>query len=111
LIDAFQATLQEAADASLLLHVVDASNDSYLEQMDEVHKVLAEIGADNVPQVLVFNKLDAMSDDKKPLQMQDIFSIDGLDTPRLFVSAQTGEGIPALREYLSQNLATTASFA
>ena len=111
LIDAFQATLQEAADASLLLHVVDASNDSYLEQMDEVHKVLAEIGADNVPQVLVFNKLDVMSDDKKPLQMQDIFAIDGLDTPRLFVSAQTGEGIPALRAYLSQNLATTASFA
>jgi len=111
LIDAFQATLQEAADASLLLHVVDASNDNYLEQMDEVHKVLAEIGADNVPQVLVFNKLDAMSDDKKPLQMQDIFSIDGVDTPRLFVSAQTGEGIPGLRAYLSQNLATTASFA
>ena len=111
LIDAFQATLQEAADASLLLHVVDASNDNYLEQMDEVHKVLGEIGADNVPQVLVFNKLDAMSDDKKPLQMQDIFSIDGVDTPRLFVSAQTGEGIPALRAYLSQNLAATASFA
>jgi len=111
LIDAFQATLQEAADASLLLHVVDASNDNYLEQMDEVHKVLAEIGADNVPQVLVFNKLDAMSDDKKPLQMQDIFSIDGVDTPRLFVSAQTGEGLPALRSYLSQNLATTATFA
>jgi len=111
LIDAFQATLQEAADASLLLHVVDASNDNYLEQMDEVHKVLAEIGADNVLQVLVFNKLDAMSDDKKPLQMQDIFSIDGVDTPRLFVSAQTGEGLPALRAYLSQNLATTATFA
>jgi len=111
LIDAFQATLQEAADASLLLHVVDASNDNYLEQMDEVHKVLVEIGADKVPQVLVFNKLDAMSDDKKPMQMQDIFSIDGVDTPRIFVSAQTGEGIPALREYLSQNLATTATFA
>jgi GTP-binding protein HflX len=111
LIDAFQATLQEAADASLLLHVVDASNDNYLEQMDEVHKVLAEIGADNVPQVLVFNKLDAMSDDKKPLQMQDIFSIDGVDTPRLFVSAQTGEGLPALRAFLSQNLATKATFA
>lgn len=111
LIDAFQATLQEAADASLLLHVVDASNDNYLEQMDEVHKVLVEIGADKVPQVLVFNKLDAMSDDKKPMQMQDIFSIDGVDTPRIFVSAQTGEGIPALRAYLSQNLATTATFA
>ena len=111
LIDAFQATLQEAADASLLLHVVDASNDNYLEQMDEVYKVLAEIGADTVPQVLVFNKFDAMSEDKKPLQMQDTFSIDGVDTPRFFVSAQTGEGIASLRSYLSQNLAVTATFA
>ena len=111
LIDAFQATLQEAADASLLLHVVDASNDNYLEQMDEVYKVLAEIGADKVPQVLVFNKFDAMLEDKKPLQMQDTFSIDGVDTPRFFVSAQTGEGIASLRSYLSQNLAVTATFA
>jgi len=111
LIDAFQATLQEAADASLLLHVVDASNDNYLEQMDEVYKVLAEIGADKVPQVLVFNKFDAMLEDKKPLQMQDTFSIDGADTPRFFVSAQTGEGIASLRSYLSQNLAVTATFA
>ena len=111
LIDAFQATLQEAADASLLLHVVDAANDNYLEQMDEVYKVLAEIGADKVPQVLVFNKFDAMLEDKKPLQMQDTFSIDGVDTPRFFVSAQTGEGIASIRSYLSQNLAVTATFA
>lgn len=111
LIDAFQATLQEAADASLLLHVVDASNDNYLEQMDEVYKVLAEIGAEKVPQVLVFNKFDAMLEDKKPLQMQDTFSIDGVDTPRFFVSAQTGEGIASLRSFLSQNLAATATFA
>ena len=111
LIDAFQATLQEAADASLLLHVVDAANDNYLEQMDEVYKVLAEIGADKVPQVLVFNKFDAMLEDKKPLQMQDTFPIDGVDTPRFFVSAQTGEGIASLRSYLSQNLAVTATFA
>ena len=111
LIDAFQATLQEAADASLLLHVVDAANDNYLEQMDEVYKVLAEIGADKVPQVLVFNKFDAMLEDKKPLQMQDTFSIDGVDTPRFFVSAQTGEGIASLRSYLSQILAVTATFA
>jgi GTP-binding protein HflX len=111
LIDAFQATLQEATDASLLLHVVDAANDNYLEQMNEVYKVLAEIGADKVPQVLVFNKFDAMLEDKKPLQMQDTFSIDGVDTPRFFVSAQTGEGISSLRSYLSQNLAVTATFA
>ena len=99
LIDAFQATLQEAADASLLLHVVDAANDNYLEQMDEVYKVLAEIGADKVPQVLVFNKFDAMSEDKKPLQMQDTFSIDGVDTPTILCQRANGR-----RHCLSQVL-------
>jgi GTP-binding protein HflX len=102
LIDAFQATLQEAADATLLMHVVDASNANFPEQMDEVHKVLAEIGASEVPQVLVFNKLDAVSEDKRPLQLQDHYSVDGLAVPRFFVSARTGEGIQALREYLAQ---------
>ena len=111
LIDAFQATLQEAADASLLLHVVDASNDNYLEQMDEVHKVLTEIGADKVPQVLVFNKLDAMKTEKKPRQLQDVFSIDSVHVPRFFVSAQSGEGIAHLRAYLSENLAPVITFA
>lgn len=111
LIDAFQATLQEATDASLLLHVVDASNDNYLEQMDEVHKVLAEIGADKVPQVLVFNKLDAIPSDQKPFQLQDVFSIDGVHVPRFFVSAYSGEGIANLRAYLSENLAPVITFA
>lgn len=102
LIDAFQATLQEAADASLLMHVVDASNTNYPEQMDEVQKVLLEIGASDVSQVLVFNKLDAMSPEIRPLQMHDYFQVDGLNIPRFFVSAQTGEGLAALREFLFQ---------
>lgn len=102
LIDAFQATLQEAADATLLMHVVDASNTNYPEQMNEVQKVLAEIGAADVPQVLVFNKLDAMSPETRPLQLQDHFTVDGLSVPRFFVSAQTGEGLAALRGFLAQ---------
>jgi len=102
LIDAFQATLQEAADATLLMHVVDASNPNYPEQMDEVQKVLAEIGAADVPQVLVFNKLDAMSPETRPVQLYDHFTVDGLSVPRFFVSAQTGEGLSALREFLAQ---------
>ena len=102
LIDAFQATLQEAADATLLMHVVDASNPNYPEQMDEVQKVLAEIGAADVPQVLVFNKLDAMSPETRPLQLHDHYSVEGQNVPRFFVSAQTGEGLPALREFLAQ---------
>lgn len=102
LIDAFQATLQEAADATLLMHVIDASNPNYPEQMDEVQKVLAEIGAAEVPQVLVFNKLDAMSPETRPLQLQDFFTVDGQSVPRFYVSAQTGEGLAALREFLAQ---------
>lgn len=102
LIDAFQATLQEAADATLLMHVVDASNINYPEQMVEVQKVLVEIGAVDVPQVLVFNKLDAMSSETRPLQLHDRYAVDGLNVPRFFVSAQTGEGVSALREFLAQ---------
>lgn len=101
LIDAFQATLQEAADATLLMHVVDASNTNYPEQMVEVQKVLAEIGAADVPQVLVFNKLDAMSPETRPVQLNDHYTVDGLNVPRFFVSAQTGEGVAALREFLA----------
>jgi GTP-binding protein HflX len=106
LIDAFQATLQEAADATLLMHVVDASNTNYPEQMDEVQKVLVEIGAADVPQVLVFNKLDVMSPETRPLQLHDHFQVDGLLVPRFFVSAQTGEGLAALREFLAQEALT-----
>jgi GTP-binding protein HflX len=101
LIDAFQATLQEAADATLLMHVVDASNTNYPEQMVEVQKVLAEIGAADVPQVLVFNKIDAMSPETRPMQLHDHYTVDGLNVPRFFVSAQTGEGVAALREFLA----------
>jgi len=107
LIDAFQATLQEAADATLLMHVVDASNPNYPEQMDEVQKVLAEIGAADVPQVLVFNKLDAMSPETRPMQLQDRYTVDGQSVPRFFVSAQTGEGLAALREFLAQEALAT----
>jgi GTP-binding protein HflX len=57
LVDAFQATLQEAIDADLLLHVVDAANPNFVEQIEQVQRVLKEIGADTIPQVLVSTKL------------------------------------------------------
>jgi GTP-binding protein HflX len=102
LIDAFEATLQEAVDADVLLHVVDASNPHYPEQMKEVARVLAEIGAEQVPQVLVFNKLDAIEIDRRPLHLQDIQELDGVPTHRIFVSARTGEGLDALRQHLAR---------
>ena len=104
LIDAFQATLQEAVDADLLLHVVDAANPSFPEQLAEVQRVLAEIGAADIPQLLVFNKLDALARDRWPLQMVDVYDLDGTPTPRIFVSARLGEGLPALRMQMAAEL-------
>ncbi len=101
LIDAFRATLEEAADADLLLHVVDGANPGWVEQIAQVQNVLAEIGAAGVPQVLVFNKLDALENGRRPHQLVDTFEIDGVQLPRVFVSAQTGEGLPALRQQLA----------
>ena len=101
LIDAFQATLQEAVDADLLLHIVDASSPNYPDQIAEVQRVLREIGAAEIPQLLIFNKLDAIEPENFPLQLQDSFDLDGVPTPRIFLSAMSGEGIPALRQQLA----------
>lgn len=102
LVDAFQATLQEAIDADLLLHVVDASNPHFAEQIQEVQKVLVEIGADQIPQLLVFNKMDALLPEFQPLRLEDEFEIDGVRTPRLFVSAKTLDGLQSLRKQLAR---------
>ena len=101
LVDAFRATLQEAVDADLLLHVVDASNPNYVEQIAQVQLVLKEIGADQVPQLLVFNKVDALDADHQPVRVEDDFEIDGVQTPRVFVSARNAVGFPALRHRLA----------
>jgi GTP-binding protein HflX len=102
LVDAFKATLQEAVDADLLLHVVDASNPHYPEQMAEVQSVLRDIGADTVPQLLVFNKLDALETAQHPLHLQDDMEVDGVRVPRIFLSARSGEGVPLLRAELAR---------
>ena len=111
LIDAFAATLQEAADADLLLHVVDGSNPDYLEQIEQVQRVLSEIGAADVPQILVFNKLDAIEKSSLPLHLSDQFELrdafegSSRSIQRVFVSAATGEGLALLREVLARQAA------
>jgi GTP-binding protein HflX len=102
LVDAFQATLQEAVDADLLLHVVDASHPDYMLQIEQVQRVLVEIGAEKLPQILVFNKIDAIPESRLPLQMHDAFEIDGQQTPRVFLSAQAGIGLAQLRSLLAR---------
>jgi GTP-binding protein HflX len=101
LVDAFQATLQEAVDADLLLHVVDASNEGYVEQIAQVQRVLTEIGAEDIPQLLVFNKTDALGPDQQPLRLVDEYEIEGVQTPRVFVSAKNLQGVAELRQKLS----------
>lgn len=101
LVDAFQATLQEAVDADLLLHVVDASNPGFPEQMAQVQRVLHEIGAADIPQLLVFNKLDALDAEQQPTLLEDQYEVEGQMVPRLFVSAKSGLGLDPLRRTLA----------
>ncbi|MDD2919588.1 GTPase HflX [Rhodoferax sp.] len=104
LVNAFQATLQEAVDADLLLHVVDFSSSNHVEQIAEVQRVLSEIGAADIPQLLIFNKLDQIDPALRPTALQDIYDLAGVATPRVFLSAQTGDGLPLLRQLLVEKI-------
>jgi GTP-binding protein HflX len=102
LVDAFEATLQEAADADLLLHVIDAANPMRAEQQAEVDRVLEDIGAAGVPQLLVFNKADLLDETQQPREPADwIEAHSGQRRRRVFVSARTGTGLEALREAIA----------
>ena len=106
LIEAFEATLQEANDADLLLHVVDCASPALAEQMAEVQRVLVEIGAAAIPQVLVFNKVDRLEETQRPREPRDVLEGPaGLRMPRVFVSARTGENLAVLRAVIAQAVA------
>jgi GTPase len=96
LVDAFHATLEAAIDADVLLHVVDSASHARDEQMLEVDKVLAEIGADRVPQVIVWNKIDLT------LAAPGIERDEYGNIARVRVSARSGEGLDLLREALAE---------
>jgi len=99
LVESFRATLEETIQADLLLHVVDASNPNRDKQIAEVNKVLAEIGALHVPQILVMNKIDLGT--IEPGVEQDEYG----KITRIRVSAKTGAGITALRDCADANVA------
>jgi len=96
LVAAFRATLEETARADLLLHVVDASSADREAQIAAVDQVLAEIGADAVPQVLVFNKID-LTPWPARIERGECGRID-----RVWISAVSGEGLDFLREALDE---------
>lgn len=95
LVASFQSTLIETREASLLLHVVDASSDRRDENIEQVNQVLNEIGADHVPQIVVYNKLDLV-DGATPRVTED----ENGRVTRIWVSSKTGAGIDMLRDVL-----------
>ena len=98
LVAAFRATLEEVVEADLLLHVMDASADDFVEREEAVNAVLSEIGAESRPRIDVLNKIDALT----PARRDAL--IEGRPGAAL-VSALTGEGMAGLREHLSSHLA------
>ena len=96
LVAAFRATLEETIHADLLLHVVDAGNPMRNEQIEQVNLVLEEIGADRIPQLLVWNKIDVAG--LKPGIERDEYG----KIRRVFASARTGEGLDLLREAIAE---------
>lgn len=97
LVEAFKSTLEEVAEADLLLHVVDAAHPERLEQIRQVNEVLAEINAQPIPQIMLFNKIDLTGEAPR-------FERDGAGRiSRIWLSARTGEGMDLLLEALAEH--------
>jgi GTP-binding protein HflX len=96
LVAAFRATLEETIHADLLLHVVDAASPVRDEQIEQVNAVLREIGADHIPQILVWNKIDLAG--VRPAIERDEYD----KIRRVFVSAQSGDGVGLLRQAIAE---------
>jgi GTP-binding protein HflX len=112
LIDAFRATLEEVADAALILHVVDVSSDQAAQHVAEVFRVLAEIGASSTPQILILNKADRLP----PMEHSELAASQypgarllgeasqSALTPAVMVSGLTGEGLAKLFSVIDEVL-------
>ncbi|WP_445621181.1 ribosome rescue GTPase HflX [Kushneria sp. Sum13] len=100
LVEAFRATLQEAAEATLLVHVIDAADPQREAHIEQVNAVLEEIGAGEVPRLLVMNKIDMLGMSPRLERNGD----DGVST--VWLSARDGTGFDLLEQALSERLAT-----
>jgi GTP-binding protein HflX len=105
LVEAFGATLEEAAQADLLLHIVDTASNNRDEQILQVNKVLEEIGASSVPQVLVLNQIDRVGMESG-LERDEYGRI-----CKVRVSAKTGEGLHLLRQVMAEHQQVVAEQA
>jgi len=97
LVEAFRSTLEEVADSDIIVHVVDASHSDPGSQLATVRDVIGEVDARDIPEIVVFNKSDLVSEDDRLL-------LRALDPRAIFVSARTGEGVDELRERIAELL-------
>ena len=97
LVEAFRSTLEEVAEADLIVHVVDGSNPDPLAQVRAVRDVIADVGADSVAELVVVNKIDAADPDT-------LLTIRNELSDAVHVSARTGEGVDKLRQAIEQEL-------
>jgi GTP-binding protein HflX len=106
LIEAFRATLEEVADAALILHVADVSSDQAAQHVAEVFRVLGEIGAAGTPQILVLNKADLLSSEERDAAILGARLLadagQSPSTPVAMVSSLTGEGLTQLLDLIDE---------
>ncbi len=98
LVESFKATLEEVAEADLLVHVIDASHPLVEQQIEAVESVLKEIGVRNVPVISVLNKCDRAEASGQAARLKQALS------PAVMLSAKTGEGLEAFRSLLADEL-------
>ena len=106
LVEAFKSTLEETRQANVLLHVVDASDINNRDKIDQVQEIIEQIEAQDIPSIIVMNKIDEISDFSPRLDKDDQGNI-----YRVWLSANTGEGIDLLYKALSQSLSGMMTFA
>ncbi|HEU5222850.1 MAG TPA: GTPase HflX [Candidatus Lumbricidophila sp.] len=97
LVEAFRSTLEEVGDADLIVHVVDAAHPDPAAQIATVRHVIADVGANDVPELIVFNKCDLITEDERLV-------LQGLAPNAVFASARTGEGIDAVLAAIAELL-------
>lgn len=106
LVEAFKSTLEETRQANVLLHVVDASDINNRDKIDQVQDIIEQIEAQDIPSIIVMNKIDEISGFSPRLDKDDQGNI-----YRVWLSANTGEGIDLLYKALSQSLSGMMTFA
>ena len=99
LVEAFRATLEETQQADLLLHVIDAHSETRADQVKQVEEVLNQIGADNVLQIQVYNKIDLFDEQSPRIERDNHGQI-----RRVWVSALTGDGLALLQKAIAEAL-------